>query len=228
MRADDPIRNDSSRKADAGQPAARTRVVDAGRRFDVPIATANLPVSRASTVLFDSLAEADAIGGATARGELHASTYGTAGTQSTLALADALVAVEAPGHDCRAALMPSGLAAISAALLAFLSPGDHLLVPDSVYGPTRALCDGMLAGLGVQTEYYDPAIGAGIAALIRPQTRLVYLESPGSYTFEIQDVPAICAVARARGVLTMIDNAWASPAFARPFDWGVDASILPL
>jgi cystathionine beta-lyase len=209
-------------------PAARTRVVDAGRRFDTRIATANLPVSRASTVLFGSLAEADAAGQATGRGERHATTYATAGTQGTLALADALAEVEAPGHACRAALMPSGLSAISTALLAFLSPGDHLLVSDSVYGPTRAFCDGMLARYGVRTEYYDPTIGAGIAALIRPETRIVYLESPGSYTFEIQDVPAICAEARARGVLTMIDNAWASPVFSRPFDWGVDASILPL
>jgi cystathionine beta-lyase len=210
------------------RPAARSRVVEAGRRLEKRISTANLPVSRASTVLFSSLAEADAAGAATGRGERHATTYGTAGTQGTLALADALAEVEAPGHACRAALMPSGLSAISTALLAFLSPGDHLLVPDSVYGPTRAFCDGMLAGLGVQTEYYDPTVGEGIAALIRPETRIIYLESPGSYTFEVQDVPAICAAARARGVLTMIDNAWASPAFARPFDWGVDASILPL
>ncbi|MCM5571001.1 cystathionine beta-lyase [Burkholderiaceae bacterium FT117] len=209
-------------------PAPRTRVVDAGRRFDDRIATANLPAWRASTVLFDSLAHAEAAGQATGRGERHATTYATAGTPGTLALADALAEVEAPGHACRAALMPSGLSAISTALLAFLSPGDHLLVSDSVYGPTRAFCDGMLSRYGVRTEYYDPTIGAGIAQLIRPETRIVYLESPGSYTFEIQDVPAICVEARARGVLTMIDNAWASPVFSRPFDWGVDASILPL
>jgi len=206
----------------------RTRVVDAGRRLEVRVATASLPVSRASTVLFDSLAQADAAGQATGRGERHATTYGTAGTPGTMALADALAEVEGAGHACRAALMPSGLSAISTALLAWLSPGDHLLVSDSVYGPTRVFCDGMLARYGVRTEYYDPAIGAGIERLIRPETRVVYMESPGSYTFEVQDVPAICAVARARGVMTMIDNAWASPVFSRPFDWGVDASILPL
>jgi cystathionine beta-lyase len=213
---------------DGASPAPRTRVVDAGRRLEARVLTANLPVSRASTVLFDTLAQADALGQAGARGERHVTTYGTSGTPVTMALADALAEVEGAGHDCRAALMPSGLSAISTALFAFLSPGDHLLVADSVYGPTRAFCDGLLARYGVKTEYYDPLIGAGIETLLRPETRVVYLESPGSYTFEVQDVPAICKVARARGVLTMIDNAWASPAFARPFDWGVDASILPL
>jgi cystathionine beta-lyase len=208
--------------------SVRTRVVDAGRRLEARVATVNPPVSRASTVLFESLAQAEAAGKATGRGERHATTYGTAGTAGTMALADALAEVEGAGHACRAALMPSGLSAISTALLAFLSPGDHLLVSDSVYGPTRLFCDGMLARYGVRAEYYDPAIGAGIERLIRPETRVVYMESPGSYTFEVQDVPAICAVARARGVMTMIDNAWASPVFSRPFDWGVDASILPL
>jgi cystathionine beta-lyase len=113
-------------------------------------------------------------------------------------------------------------------LLAVLEPGDHILVTDSAYGPTRIFCDGMLARLGVKTTYYDPTVGAGIDALIRPETKLVWLESPGSYTFEVQDVPAICAAARERGVLTMIDNTWASPVFARPFDWGVDVSVVAL
>jgi cystathionine beta-lyase len=124
--------------------------------------------------------------------------------------------------------MPSGLAAISIPLLAFCKPGDHVLMTDSVYGPARGFATTMLARYGVRTEFYDPAIGADIDALIRPETRIVYLESPGSYTFEVQDVPAICRAARARGVLTMIDNAWGSPVFARPFDWGVDVSLLPL
>jgi cystathionine beta-lyase len=162
------------------------------------------------------------------RGERAATTYGTAGTPTTLALMDALADIEGAGHDCRAALMPSGLSAITTLLLAWVRPGDHLLMPDSVYGPTRAFCDGMLSGLGIQVEYYSPTVGPAIEALIRPNTRLIYLESPGSYTFEIQDAPAICALARARGILTAIDNAWASPVFSRPFDWGVDASVLPL
>ncbi len=210
------------------EPALPTRLIDAGRRVDTRIATVNTPVSRASSVLFDSLAQTEAAGKAVAVGERHATTYATVGTQTTFALMDALAEIEGGGVPCRAALMPSGLAAITTALLAFLSPGDHMLVSDSVYGPMRVFCEGMLARLGVTAEYFDPAAGDEIAALVRPTTRVIYLESPGSYTFEIQDVPAICAMARARGIVTMIDNAWGSPVFARPFDWGVDVSILPL
>ncbi|HRO59109.1 MAG TPA: PLP-dependent transferase, partial [Burkholderiaceae bacterium] len=146
----------------AGDDSGRTRVVESGRRLSRSVATANLPVSRASTVLFDSLAQAESAGRAAARGERHATTYGTAGTPTTMALMDALAEVEAPGHDCRAALMPSGLSAITTALFTYLSPGDHMLVADSVYGPMRAFCDGMLARYGVRTEYYDPLVGAGI------------------------------------------------------------------
>ena len=208
-------------------PLAST-VTEVARRFDDRIVTANLPVYRASTVLFDTLEQAYATGNATVAGVRHASTYGTAGTPTTYALMDALAEIEGGGHACRAALMPSGLSAISTALLAYAKAGDHVLMSDSVYGPARIFAQGALAGLGVQTTFYDPAIGAGIDALIRPNTRVVYLESPGSYTFEVQDVPAICAAARARGAITMIDNAWASPVFARPFDWGVDVSLLPL
>lgn len=211
-----------------GEPAFASLITETGRRFDDRIATANLPVHRASTVLFDSLAQADATGRATVAGALHASTYGTAGTPTTFALMDALAAVEGAGHDCRAALMPSGLSAITTALFAYAKTGDHILMPDSVYGPARAFAQGMLASLGVETTFYDPSIGAAIEPLIRPNTRVVYLESPGSYTFEVQDVPAICEVARRHGAITMIDNAWASPVFARPFDWGIDVSLLPL
>lgn len=209
-------------------PTSSTRLAEAGRHLDVAVSTANLPVHRASTVLFDTLAQAEAAGEAVGKAERHATTYGTAGTPTTMALMDALAEIEGGGHEVRAALMPSGLAAITAVLLAVLEPGDHILVTDSAYGPTRIFCDGMLARLGVKTTYYDPTVGAGIDALIRPETKLVWLESPGSYTFEVQDVPAICAAARGRGVLTMIDNTWASPVFARPFDWGVDVSVVAL
>lgn len=205
-----------------------SRLVAAGRHFDRPIATVNLPLTRASSVLFESLALAEAEGAAAIAGELHRSTYATSGTPTTFALMDALAEVEGAGHACRAAVMPSGLAAISVPLLAYCKSGDHVLMSDSVYGPARSFATTMLARYGVTTEFFDPLIGAGIEALLRPETRIIYLESPGSYTFEIQDVPAICAVARARGVLTMIDNAWASPVFARPFDWGIDISLLPL
>jgi cystathionine beta-lyase len=205
-----------------------SRLIAAGRAFDSPVATANLPVHRASTVLLRDLDEAARVGEAVGRGELHATSYGTAGTPTTMALMDAVAELEGGPHDCRAALMPSGLSAVSTLLFALLRPGEHLLVPDSVYGPTRAFCDGLLSAHGVEVEYYAPTLGAQIESKIRANTRLIYLESPGSYTFEVQDVPAICAVARRRGVLTAIDNAWASPVFSRPFDWGVDASVLPL
>jgi cystathionine beta-lyase len=205
-----------------------TQLVSTGRHFDRPVATVNLPLTRASSVLFETLALAEAEGVAAMAGEVHRTTYATSGTPTTMALMDALAEVEGAPHRCRAAIMPSGLAAISVALLAYCKPGDHVLMSDSVYGPARTFATTMLARYGVVTEYFDPHIGAGIDALITPQTRIVYLESPGSYTFEIQDVPAICRVARARGVISMIDNAWASPVMARPFDWGVDVSLLPL
>ncbi|HYF59218.1 MAG TPA: cystathionine beta-lyase [Burkholderiaceae bacterium] len=214
--------------ADAAGGSPASRLVAAGRRVGRRIDTVNLPVNRASSVLFETLAQTDEEGAAAMAGERHRSTYATSGTPITFALMDALAEIEGGGHACRAALMPSGLAAISIPLLAYTKPGDHVLMSDSVYGPARTFATTMLARFGVRTEFYPPTIGAGIEALIRPETRIVYLESPGSYTFEIQDVPAICAVARSRGVMTMIDNAWGSPAFARPFDWGVDVSLLPL
>jgi cystathionine beta-lyase len=205
-----------------------TQLVSTGRHFDRPVATVNLPLTRASSVLFETLALAEAEGTAAMAGEVHRTTYATSGTPTTMALMDALAEIEGAPHRCRAAIMPSGLAAISVALLAYCKPGDHVLMSDSVYGPARTFANTLLERYGVVTEFFDPHIGAGIDTLITPQTRVVYLESPGSYTFEIQDVPAICRVARARGVISMIDNAWASPVMARPFDWGVDVSLLPL
>lgn len=218
----------SAASASPSAPSASSRLVGVGRQVVRPVATVNLPVNRASSVLFDTLAQAAAEGTASMAGEPHRTTYATSGTPTTMALMDALAEVEGAPHRCRAALMPSGLAAISVPLLAYCSPGDHVLMSDSVYGPARVFASTLFKRYGVQTEFYAPTIGADIEALIRPNTRVLYLESPGSYTFEIQDVPAMCRVARARGVLTMIDNAWASPVMARPFDWGVDVSILPL
>ena len=205
-----------------------TRLAEAGRDGDPNFTAANVAVHRASTVLFDSLAATDAASAAVFVGDEGATTYGTVGTPTTIALMRALCEIEGAGHAVRASLMPSGLAAITTALLAVLAPGDHVLVVDASYGPTRVFCDGMLARFGIRTTYYDPTIGAAIESLLRPETKLIWLESPGSYTFEVQDVPAICALARERGILTMIDNTWASPVFARPFDWGVDASVIAL
>ena len=127
-------------------------------------------------------------------------------------------------------LGPSGLSAIAIALLSMARSGDHLLVVDTAYGPTRELCDGLLARLGFEVEYYDPLIGAGIAGLIRPTTTAIWMESPGTHTFEIQDVPAIVAAARAADhrVLTGIDNTWGSPGLFRPFDHGLDVSVVAI
>ncbi|MGE0799019.1 MAG: cystathionine beta-lyase [Lautropia sp.] len=212
----------------AASPGA-TAVVGAGRGIGRAIDVVNVPVWRASSVLFDSVEAARAEAAPTVAGELHRSTYGTAGTATTYSLMDAVAELEGQPHACRAALMPSGLTAIGAALLAFTKPGDHLLMSDSVYGPARVFANGLLARFGVRTTFFDPLASAGdLAAQIESQTRVIYLESPGSYTFEIQDTPAICALARARGVLTMIDNTYASPCLARPFDWGVDISLLAL
>jgi cystathionine beta-lyase len=122
-------------------------------------------------------------------------------------------------------LLPSGLAAISAALLSVVRAGDHVLVTDSAYGPTRNFCGQILSRLGVTTSYYDPGIGAGIAALLQPNTRAVYLESPGSLSFEMQDVAAIAKAAHAKGALVLMDNTWATPLYFRPLDHGVDLVI---
>jgi cystathionine beta-lyase len=120
----------------------------------------------------------------------------------------------------------SGLAAVTAPLLAFVGGGDHLLMVDSCYGPSRRFCDNVLRRFGVEVTYYDPLIGAGIEALIRPNTRALFMESPGSHSFEMQDVPAMVAAAKPRGVVTMIDNTWASPLYFKPLEVGVDVSIL--
>lgn len=217
------------RTSDQPPPSIATSFVEMGRECDADIRTANLPVYRASTVLFETIEEAKARVEAADRGELGASHYGTIGTPTTFALRDALARIEGAGHPCHAALMPSGLMAITTLFLAYLKPDDHLLVTDSVYGPTRVFCNGILSRLGVQTTYYDPTITPEkLKTLIQPATRMIFLESPGSYTFEIQDVPGLCAMARRHNLMTVIDNAWGSPVFAKPFDWGVDASVLPL
>ena len=133
---------------------------------------------------------------------------------------------ELEGEACAGvALLPSGLAAISAALLAAAGAGDHVLVTDSVYRPTRNFCDGVFKRLGVETTYYDPLIGAGIAKLFKPNTRAVFMETPGSQSFEMQDIPAIAKAAHAKGAIVLMDNTWATPLYFRAFEKGVDLSI---
>ncbi len=181
----------------------------------------NPPVYHASTLAFDTVAGFEAaISGKVDKGTL---CYGRYGTPTTFALEDAVAALEG-GYGSIA--VPSGLAAISCAILAFVGAGDHILVTDSVSDPARQACELLLKRFGVETSYYDPLIGAGIAGLIRPNTRLVYLESPGSFTFEIQDVPAIAEAAHKAGLVVLLDNTWATPLYFRAFDHGVDVSIL--
>ena len=149
-------------------------------------------------------------------------TYGRHGTPTQGALEEAIAALE--GGD-RAVVLASGMAAINAAILAFVKAGDHVLMVDSVYGPARRFCDVFLKRFGVDVTYYDPHIGAGIAALLRDTTRVVYTESPGSLTFEVQDIPAIAAAAHARNAVVILDNTWSAGVFFKPFTHGVDVSV---
>ena len=196
-----------------------TKLVEGGRRKEWRGRLVNPPVDRASTILFDSVAELRASGP-----ELGVYRYGLQGTATQWALAEALTELE-PGA-AGTTLYPTGLAAITGTLMTVLSPGDELLVTDSVYGPTRKFCDTILKRFGVTTRYYDPLVGRSIAESIGPQTRAILLESPGSLTMEIQDVPAICQVARERGLVTLLDNTWATPLLFPAIAAGVDISVL--
>ena len=196
-----------------------TQLVEGGRRREWRGRLVNVPVERASTILFDDAEDLNA-----SKPGLGNYRYGLQGTATHWALSEALTALE-PGA-AGTVLYPSGLAAVTGPLLAILCSGDELLVPDSVYGPTRKFCDTMLKRMGVAARYYDPLIGRGIADLIGEKTRAILLESPGSLTMEVQDVPAICAVARDRGVATLLDNTWATPLFFPAIAAGVDVTIL--
>ena len=207
--------------SDAPDQRPATRLVSAGRRREWTQGIVNPPVWRASTVLFDDVAALRRA----ARAPDDQLYYGRRGTPTQWALAEALTALE-PGA-AGTTLHPSGAAAVATALLSVLAPGDELLMVDSAYEPTRALCDGMLARLGIATRYYDPLVaGAEIDALFSDATRAIFFESPGSLTFEVQDVPAIAAAAKARGVTTLIDNTWATPLLFPAIAHGVDIAIL--
>ena len=193
-----------------------TRLANGGRDPFAHHGFVNPPVYHASTLLYPSAADYLA----------HRARYqyGRRGTPTSEALAGALAGLEGP--DCAGvALLPSGLAAASTALLSALKAGDHVLVTDSVYLPTRKFCDDVLARYGIATSYYDPLIGGGIADLIQPNTRAIFVESPGSLSFDIQDVPAIAGAAHAKGAVVLMDNTWASPLYFRALDKGVDLSI---
>jgi cysteine-S-conjugate beta-lyase len=193
-----------------------TVLVTAGRDTVAQKGFVNPPVVRGSTVLYPN---ADALHAH--RGEFQ---YGRHGTPTTKALQEALMALEGP--SCAGVgLVPSGLSAISTALLSVLKAGDHLLVCDNAYRPTRNFCNGMLTRYGIETTFFDPLIGAGIAALIKPNTRVVMVEAPGSQSFEMPDIPAIAGVAHAHGALVIDDNTWATPLYHRSLDQGVDISL---
>ena len=196
-----------------------TKLIDAGRAKKYTGYAVNPPVVRASTIVFDTFSE---LKQATLQRGNRVPFYGRRGTDTHFALQEAICELEG-GVGC--ALYPCGAAAVSGALLAFLQSGDHLLMVDSVYEPTRALCDKLLKGFGIETTYYDPQIGSAIAGLIKANTKVIFLESPGSLTFEMQDIPAICAVAQQHNIVTILDNTWASPILCQPFALGVDISI---
>lgn len=195
-----------------------TTLIHAGRNPRANHGIVNPPVYHCSTVLSPSL---DALE-ANDRNPFDGVNYGRIGTPTSFAFEDAVAALEG-GY--RAVTASSGLGAITTALMAFTKAGDHVLITDSVYGPTRRFCAQTLAAYGVDVEFYDPCIGAGIADLLRDTTTVVFTESPGSLTFEVQDIPAIAEAAHKRGAKVLMDNTWATPLFFRALDHGVDVSI---
>jgi cysteine-S-conjugate beta-lyase len=192
----------------------RTKLVHAGRRPRDQHGFVNTPVYRGSTVLFPTLEDFSA--------RKARFSYGTKGTPTTEALESAWTELSGAAG---AVLAPSGLAAITLALFTAVKTGDHILVTDAVYRPSRIFCDTVLARMGVETTYYDPVLGARIECLIRPNTTVIFIETPGSQTFEVQDVPAITELARAKGICTILDNTWATPLFFPPHARGADMAV---
>jgi cystathionine beta-lyase len=195
-----------------------TILAHAGRNKELSCGAVNVPVIRASTKLYENFESYER----SRADKYNAFRYGRYGTPTTFALEEAVAELEG-GY--RAVAVPSGLAAISGALLGLLRTGDHLLMVDSVYGPARVFCDEVLAPHGITTTYYDPGVGVDIASIFSERTKVVYCESPGSLTFEIQDIPAIARAARQRNIAVIVDNTWATPYFFQAFAHGVNVSI---
>jgi len=195
---------------------AETTLVTAGRDTKAQKGFVNPPVVHGSTVLYPTAEDLHAH-----RGEFQ---YGRRGTPTTKALQEALMALEGP-QCAGVGIAPSGLSAITTTLLAVLKAGDHLLVCDNAYRPTRNFCDGLLAGYGIETTYFDPLIGAGVGQLFKPNTKAILVEAPGSQSFEMPDIPAIAAVAHGRGAFVIDDNTWATPLYHRSLEQGVDISM---
>jgi cystathionine beta-lyase len=203
----------SKKKTNLTSLKPETRLVVAGREY-AEHGIVNPAVYHASTITFPTvkaLHERD-----------QPYTYGRKGTPTSRAVETAIAALEG-GHNCK--ISSSGLAAVTTTLLAFLKTGEHLLIPDTVYLPVRQLCDSVLKGLGIETTYYDPLIGRGIAGLIRANTKVVYCESPGSQTMEVQDIPAIAEIAHAKNCIVILDNTWAGGFYFNAFAHGCDVSV---
>ena len=201
------------------QMKEQTQIINAGRSAKWTNGVVNPSVTRASTVVFNTVKE---MNNAVANCHNQTMVYGRRGTTTSFAFSEAMTQIEG-GAGC--ALYPSGTAAITNAILAFVKTGDHLLMVDTAYEPTRDYCDKILANMGIETTYYDPMIGAGIEALIKDNTRIVFLESPGSITMEVQDVPTISKIAHQNDCIVMLDNTWGAGVNFKPFDYGVDISV---
>ena len=195
-----------------------THYLHCGRDSEAYGGLINTPVFRGSTVLAKDFNSWEA---SKKDGNPYAN-YGRFGTPTTRAFEDAMAGLEGGQASL---VFPSGLAACVHALLAFVSAGDHVLITDNIYGPTRTFVSTVLTRLGVEVEFFAPAAGAGIARQLRPTTRVVFTESPGSLTFEVCDLPAICQAAHSVGAFVLLDNTWASPLYFKPFEHGVDVSI---
>jgi len=207
-----------------------SKLIHKGRKSTEHFGTVNVPVYQSSTIVFptvESYEDAEERGKGYYEpmfGQKDGSdpAYGIAGSQTNFALQDILTELE-NANNCF--LTPSELNAITTALSALLRSGDHVLITDAVYGPTRRFCNKTLAKFGVDVEYYSPSIGIEIEKLIKPNTKVIFLESPGSLTFEIQDIEEITKLAQANDIFTLIDNSWATPLYLKPLDLGVDISI---
>ncbi|MCF7502515.1 MULTISPECIES: cystathionine beta-lyase [Vibrio] len=196
-----------------------TKLITAGRDKKWTNGVVNPPVQRASTVVFNSVEEKRK---ATINRANKTLFYGRRGTNTHFAFQDAMVEVEG-GTGC--ALYPCGTAAISNAILSFVETGDHILMVDTCYEPTRDFCDTIMKKMGVETTYYAPTIGEGIQDLIKPNTKVLFTESPGSVTMEVQDIPTLARIAHEHDIIVMLDNTWAAGVNFSPFDFGVDISI---
>lgn len=205
-----------------------SKLIHRGRKSDENFGCVNPPIYQSSTILFPNMQSYDAAEAGQAyykslyEGESTDPAYGISGSETSNALRDALKSLE-NAADCF--ITNSGLSAITLTLNAFLKAGDHLLMVDTVYGPTRRFCNRVLKRFGVEVEYYNPTIGADIEGLIRENTRMIFLESPGSFTFEVQDIGTIAEIAKRHDIITAIDNSWATPMYLKPLDLGINISI---